>query len=175
MGSVVTTILAESNPLNSSTAGEVYYLKDSRGVLNYGNNDSADTLSPNITPFRELLFPLNVGVTSEVVKQTRVNFGQDLDKDGKNETADVLSQVTVEAFQNITVPKGTFTNVAKTVHKTTITVFPSTGAQSVKVIGTQTLWFAPNVGAVKRTMVLQADGQATESVTEELVDATIVE
>lgn len=173
VGSVVTTILAESNPLNSSTAGEVYYLKDSRGILNYGNNDSADTLSPNITPFRELLFPLNVGVTSEVVKQTRVNFGQDLDKDGKNETAEVLSLVTVEAFENITVPKGTFTNVAKTVHKTTITVFPSTGAQSVKVIGTQTLWFAPNFGAVKRILEVQADGQGTEIVTEELVNATI--
>jgi hypothetical protein len=174
MESVTTTILAESNPFNSSSAEEVYYLKDSRGIWNYGNNDSSDTLSPNITPFRELLFPLDLGVTSEVVNQTRVNFGQDLDKDGKNETADVLSHVTVEAFENITVPKGTFANAAKTVHKTTITVFPSTGSQSVTVIGTQTLWFVSNLGAVKRTMVLQADGQATESVTEELVDATIV-
>jgi hypothetical protein len=43
----------------------------------------------------------------------------------------------------------------------------------ITVVGTQTVWFAPDLGPVKRTMVLQADGQATESVTEELVDATI--
>ena len=173
VGSVTTTILTENNPLNSRAAEEVYYLKDSRGIWNYGNSDSSDTLSPSIIPFRELLFPLNLGVTSEVVNKKGVNFGQDLDADGKNETADILSQVTVEAFEDVTVPKGTFTSAAKVVHKTTITAFPSTGSKSVKVIGTQTLWFVANLGAVKRILEVQADGQAAESVTEELVDATI--
>ena len=173
VGSVTTIILAANNPLNSGVAEEVYYLKDSRGIWNYGNNDPSDTLSPNFIPYRELLFPLNLGVTSEVVNKKRVNFGQDLDSDGKNETADVLGQVTVEAFENVTVPKGTFANAAKVVHTTTITVFSSAGLGSVKVIGTQTVWFAAGLGPVKRTIVLQGDGQATESVAEELVDATI--
>jgi hypothetical protein len=173
VGSVTTTILTENNPLNSGAAEELYYLKDSRGIWNYGNNDSSNTLSPNLIPYRELLFPLNVGVTSEVVNKKGVNFGQDLDSDGKNETADVLSEVTVEAFEDVTVPKGTFANAAKVVHKTTITVFSSAGLGSVKVVGIQTVWFAADLGPVKRTMVLQADGQATESVTEELVNATI--
>jgi hypothetical protein len=170
VGAVTTTILAESNPLNSGVAEEVYYLKDSRGIWNYGNNDSFNTLSPNLIPYRELLFPLNVGVTSEVVNKKGVNFGQDLDRDGKNETADVLSQVTVEAFENVTVPKDTFANAAKVVQKTTITVFSSAGSGSVTVVGTQTVWFAPNLGPVKRTIVIQGDGQALESVTEELVN-----
>ncbi len=173
VGSVTTTILAENNPLNSGAAEEVYYLKDSRGIWNYGNSDSSDTLSPSIIPFRELLFPLNLGVTSEVVNKKRVNFGQDLDNDGKNESADILAQVPVETFEGVTVPKGTFTNAAKVIHKTTITVFPSTGLRSVKVIGTQTLWFVANLGAVKRILEIQADGQAAESATEELVDAPI--
>ncbi|MDH4087748.1 MAG: hypothetical protein OEV27_04530 [Nitrospira sp.] len=173
VGSVTTTILTENNPLNSRAAEELYYLKDSRGIWNYGNNDSSNTLSPNLIPYRELLFPLNVGVTSEVVNKKGVNFGQDLDSDGKNETADVLSQVTVETFEDVTVPKGTFSNAAKVVHKTTITVFSSAGLRPITVVGTQTVWFAPDLGPVKRTMVLQADEQATESVTEELVNATI--
>ena len=173
VGSVITTILAESNPLSSGAAEERYYLKDSRGIWNYGNNDSSDTLSLNIIPFRELLFPLNLGVISEVVNKKGVNFGQDLDSDGKSETTDVLSQVTVETFEDVTVPKSTFTNAAKVVHKITIIVFPSTGLKSVTVVGTQTVWFVANLGPVKRTLVLQADGQATESVTEELVNATI--
>lgn len=173
VGTVTTTILTESNPLNSGVAEEVYYLKDSRGIWNYGNNDSSDSLSHNFIPFRELLFPLNLGVTSEIVNKKGVNFGQDLDRDGKNETADVLSQITVEAFETVTVPKGTFANAAKVVQKTTITVFPSTGLKSITGIGTQTVWFAADLGPVKRTMALQADGQAAESGTEELVDATI--
>jgi FG-GAP-like repeat len=166
---VTTTVLAESNPLNSGVAEELYYLKDSRGIWNYGTNDPS-ALSRNLIPYRELLFPLNLGVISEVVNKKGVNFGQDLDSDGKNETADVLSQVTVEAFEDVTVPKGTFTNATKVVHKTTITVFSSAGLGSVKVVGTQTVWFAPGVGPIKRSVLLQQDGQSLESSDEQLVD-----
>lgn len=170
VGAVTTTILAESNPLNSGVPEEVYHLKDSRGIWNYGNNDSSDALSPNLTPYRELLFPLNLGVTSEVVNRKGVNYGQDLDLDGKNETADILSQVTVEAFEDVTVPKGTFVNTARVIHKATITVFSSAGFGSVTATGTQTVWFAPNLGPVKRATVFQSEGQPTESSSEELVD-----
>lgn len=173
VGTVTTTILAESNPLNTGIEEEDYNLKDSQGILNYGNNDPSDTLSPNLVPYREVVFPLNLDVTSEVVNKKGVNFGQDLDlpRDGKNETADVLSQVTVEKFEDVTVPKGTFTNTAKVVHKTTITVFSSAGFGSATVVSTETVWFAPNLGPVKRTIVLQGDGgQITETSTEELVD-----
>ena len=173
VGTVMTTVLAESNPLNSGVAEEDYSLKDSRGVLNYGNNDPADTLSPKLIPYRDLLFPLNVGVTSEVVNKTGVDFGQDLDlpPDGKNETANVLLQVTVEKFEDVTVPKGTFSNVVKIVQKATLSVFSSSGFGSATVVSTQTVWFAPGVGPVKRTIEIQdVTNQVTESSTEELVD-----
>jgi FG-GAP-like repeat len=169
VGAVITTILAESNPLNSGVAEEVYYLKDSRGILNYGNTDLGP-LSPKLIPYREILFPLHLGVTSEVVNKKSLNYGQDLDSDGKNETADVLSEVTVEAFEDVTVPKGTFANAAIVVHKTTITVFSSAGLGSVKVVGIQTVWFAPGVGPIKRTVLLQQDSQFLESSEEELID-----
>lgn len=170
VGPVTTTILTESNPLNSSVAEEVYYLKDSRGLWNYGSSDSSDSLSSNLVPYREVLFPLNLGVTTEVVNKKRVNFGQDLDSDGKNETANVLSQVTVEVFEDVTVPKGTFTNAAKVVQKTTITVFSSAGLGSQTVVGTQTVWFAPGIGPIRRTVLLQQDGQFLESSDEQLID-----
>jgi DNA-binding beta-propeller fold protein YncE len=111
-------------------------------------------------------------VTSEVVNKKRVDFGQDLDLDGKNETADVLSQVTVEAFEDVTVPEGAFANTARVVNKTTLTVFSSAGAGSVTVVTNQTIWFAPGVGPVKRNIVLQADGGLTESSIEDLVDVS---
>jgi hypothetical protein len=169
IGPVTTTILAESNPLNSGAAEEIYYLKDSRGLWNYGNSDSSDSLSSDLVPYREVLFPLNLGVTTEVVNKKRVNYGQDLDSDGKNETADVLSQVTVETFETVTVPKGTFANAAKVVQKTTITVVSSAGLGSVKVVGIQTVWFAHGIGPIKRQIVMQADGKVA-TVSEELTD-----
>jgi FG-GAP-like repeat len=173
IGTVMTTVLAESNLLNSGVAEEDYSLKDSRGFLNYGDNDPADTLTPKLIPYRDLLFPLNLGVTSETVNKKSVDFGQDLDlpPDGKNETADVLLQVTVEKFEDVTVPKGTFTNAVKIVHKSTLTAFSSSGFGSATVIGTQTIWFAPGIGPVKRTIEIQdVTNQVTESSTEELTD-----
>jgi len=170
VGPVTTTILAESNPLNSGVAEEVYYLKDSRDLWNYGSSDSSDSLSSNLVPYREVLFPLNLGVTTEVANKKRVNYGRDLDADGKNETADVLSQVTVETFETVTVPKGTFANAARVVQKTTITVVSSAGLGSVTAVGTQTVWFAPGIGPIKRSLLVQQDGQFQESADEELVD-----
>ena len=173
IGTVMTTVLAESNPLNSGVGEEDYSLKDSRGFLNYGNNDPADTLSPKLIPYRDLLFPLNLGVTSETVNKKGVDFGQDLDlpPDGKNETADVLLQITVEKFEDATVPKGMFSNVVKIVRKATLTVFSSAGSGSATVVDTQTEWFAPGIGPVKRTIEIQdVTNQVTESSTEELTD-----
>jgi FG-GAP-like repeat len=71
----------------------------------------------------------------------------------------------------VTVPKGAFTNAAKIVHKSTITAFSSSGFGSATVIGTQTIWFAPGVGPVKRTIEIQdVTNQVMESSTEELTD-----
>ena len=105
-----------------------------------------------------------------------VDFGQDIDlpPDGKNETANVLAQVTVESLESVTVPKGMFSNVAKIVQKTTVTVFSSAGAGSLTVVDTQTIWFAPGIGPVKRQEIIQDDsGQSIETSSEELVDVFI--
>lgn len=176
IGGVIASVLVEDNPLNSGNAEETYYLKDSRGILNYGNNDATDTLSPKLIPYREILFPLIAGVTSAVVNKNGVDFGQDLDlpPDGKNEFANVIAQVTVEKFEDVTVPKGTFSHVAKLVQKATITVFSSAGAGSATIVSTQTIWVAPGIGPVKRQILIQnSGGQSMESSTEELLDVFI--
>jgi hypothetical protein len=167
---VTATVVVETNHANSHQAEEDYYLKDRRGVLFYGNNDVADKLTPNLVPYRDFVFPLNAGVTSEVVNKKKVDYGQDLDFDGKNELADVLYEVTVEKFETVSVPKGTFLNVAKVNQKATLTVFSSAGFAAVTATGTQTIWLAPGIGPIKRQLVVIESGQSVESLTEELVD-----
>jgi hypothetical protein len=129
-----------------------------------------DKLSPKLIPYRDFFFPLNSGVTTEVLNKKKVDFGKDLDFDGKNELVDVMLQVTVEKFEDVTVPKGSFSNVAKVVQKATLTLFSSAGLGTETDAVTQTIWFAPGIGPVKRQYVLSVDGQVAESASEELTD-----
>ena len=162
------TVVSESN---SSASGpeDVYYVKDSRGIMNHGTN-RPDPLTSNLVPYREIVFPLNPGETRQLITRTGVTYAQDLDGDGRLETANVISEFTVEKFEDVTVPLGSFTNTAKVIHKTILTVISSAGFGSVTVTGTQTTWFAPGVGPVKRKLVIEEDGQVTDSIDEELVN-----
>jgi alpha-tubulin suppressor-like RCC1 family protein len=167
VGGVTATAFTETNHDGSEKEEEDYRLKDGRGITNHGNNDATDPLTPQLIPFREVRFPLQQGATFESVNKTGVNFG-DLDGDGKNETGDVLAQVTVAAFETVTGPAGTFANSAKIEATITSTVTLSSNGTKVTVTGTQTDWLAPGVGPVKNQS--QASGQGfSETVTEELV------
>ncbi len=170
VGTVTTTILTESRQPDSGPVLEVYYLKDSRGVWNYGDNSIVDLLNSPLLPHRVLLFPFHLGLSSDIVNKQGLDFGRDLDSDGKNETANLHSQVTIEAFEAVTVPKGRFTNAARAVTITTLTLFSSAGFGSRTAVTTQTIWFAPGVGPVKRMTVIQADGGFQATSTEELID-----
>lgn len=169
VGRVTATVFAETNPDGNRQEVEDYRLKDSRGITNHGDNDATDPLTPQLTPFREVRFPLQQGVTFESVNKTGVNFG-DLDEppDGKNETGDVLAQVTVAAFESVTVPAGTYANSAKIEARITSTVTLSSNGTKVTVTAIQTDWLAPGVGPVK--IQSQTSGLGfIETVTEELV------
>lgn len=169
-GGVTATVFTETNPDGDGQEKEDYRLKDSRGITNHGNNDATDPLTPQLIPFREVRFPLQQGATFESVNKTAVNFG-DLDGDGKNDTGNVLAQVTVAAFDSVTVPAGTFANSAKIEAKTTSTVTLSSNGTKVTVASTQTVWLASGVGSVKRQSQTSGPG-ISESVMEELVKFT---
>lgn len=170
-GGLTATVFTETDPDGNGQEEEDYRLKDSRGITNHGNNDATDLLTPQLTPFREVRFPLQQGATFESVNKTGVNFG-DLDEDGRNDIGDVLAQVTVAAFETVTVPPGTFANSAKIEATITSTVTLSSDGTKVTVTSTQTDWLAPGVGPVKRQSQTSGPG-LSESVTEELVGAVV--
>lgn len=157
---VTVTAFTEINPENTGQARRTFFTKDSRGIINQGNDDPTDLLTPQLVPFQEVLFPLQVNSSFEQVHKTGLNFG--------NATADVISQVTVAAFEVVNVPAGTFPNSAEIATQATVTVTRSSDGVKVTATGVQTWWFASGVGLVKRTSVMTTDG-VTETVTEELI------
>ena len=61
VGAVTTTVVVEANPLNSGDKKEEnYYFKDSRGILNYGNNDNTDTLTPRSSSLIGISYSLSM-------------------------------------------------------------------------------------------------------------------
>jgi hypothetical protein len=168
IGPIAATVFSESNNAGSGTPEDEYLTKETTGITFRGNNDPTDTISPQFTPYQEVQFPLQVGTSFHPVTKSGVDIGQDLDGDGKNETANLTSQVTVIGFETVAVPAGSFPNTAQIKIQLSSTVFPSKGGSSVTATGTITLWHTPGIGGVKRRSVTQVQG-FTETETEELV------
>ena len=168
VGGVVTTVLSETNPFNEGPQ-ESYYTKDSRGLTYHGNNDSTDVLTPQLVPYLTLRFPFGTGSTFAEINKTGLDVGQDLDGDGTNEKADLLSIEAVKGFEGVLVSAGTFSNCAKVETRATGTVIASSNGARVSVEWTRTTWFAPGIGPVKS--ILQVLDQ---TLTEELTSFTRV-
>lgn len=166
IGGVVTTVFSETNSRNDG-AEESYLTKDSHGLTYHGNNDSTDVVTAQLTPFLTLRFPLGTGSTFEEINKKGLNYGLDLDNDGTNEKADLVSIVTVKGFESVTVLAGTFSNCVKVERQATATVIASSNGTRHSVQGTETIWLASGIGQVKK--VSQVDDQ---TVTEELTSFT---
>lgn len=81
---------------------------------------------------------------------------------------ELTEEVTTMGFENVAVPAGTFSNVLKLMRTTTVML----GGTSTVVVGTETLWLAPGIGAVKRTLRTE-DGGQIEIDTEELIRSVV--
>ena len=172
LAGVTTTVFSETNPDNSGTAQEEYRVKDATGVTIWGNNDVTDILNPQLVPYPGLRFPLQPGSTFQSFNKQGLNFGQDLDGDGKNETVAITAQVKVVGFENVTVTAGTFPNTIRVETTFNLVVTLSRDKSAIPATQTQTTWFASGVGPVKHTGVTQSQG-LTDTITEELVSYSV--
>lgn len=161
---VETTVFSETNPLNEGTPKETYYTKDGRGLTVHGNNDSTDVVTPQLVPHLTLRFPFGTGSIFKEINKKGLDFGRDLDGDGTNEKANLLSIVTVKGFESVLVPAQTFSNCAKIETRVTITVIASSNGATESAQAVQTMWFAPGVGPVQ--LIVQIGSQTwTEKLT----------
>lgn len=134
-----------------------YYQKGPGGVAFYGNNDPTDTLTAGIVPYAELLFPVAVGPIVSFTK-TGVDFGADLDGDGRKETVDITATSSIAGFESVTVPAGTFPAAAKRVNAVVANTKLTSTGQAITVNVNQTTWIAPGAGIVRDDSVTTAAG-----------------
>ena len=149
------------------TGAEEYLYKNSRAVTYLGNTDPADPITNQLVPYQAMLFTMQPGSSFVQANKAGVVYGEDLDGDMRNETADVKSIVTLKNLESVTVPVGTFSDSAKIETNLTLTVTLSSNKAKITVTAVQTQWFAPGVGPVKSITVTTGDG-FSETDTEEL-------
>jgi len=153
---------------------EAYFYKDLNGVTNYGESDLSDILTSQITPYQEINFPALPGYSYVPVHKANLDYGIDLDLDGIDESADILSWVNVVGFETLTVPAGTFTDAIKIESDVSITLRMSQDGSVVTVHGVYTYWYAANVGLIKRDSVFTGPDGQTETIEEKLTGHNII-
>jgi len=148
-----TVVLSNSGRSNA----EEYYLKNNAGLFFFGDN-SADSVIAAIIPYQVFRFPLQANDSFVQVDKAGIDFGADLDGDGRNETIAISSIVTVVGFETVVVPAGTFNNCVRLQTNITETLTLSRNGAKTTVTGVSTEWYAPRIGPVKKFATYSGNG-----------------
>ncbi|MFH1147477.1 MAG: DUF4214 domain-containing protein [Pseudomonadota bacterium] len=167
---VQTTAFREDNPDGSGQPVDDFRLKDGTGITYFGNTGDGNKITPWLVPFQGVKFPLQPGESVHVQK-TEIDYGSDLDGDGRNETLDASILISVQGFETVTVPVGAFADSLKLeMAVEAILTYSKNGAQEKHPgVTRQAQWLAPGIGLIKRVTITDY-GYAERNVTEELVE-----
>jgi len=157
VGGTLAKVFESSDPDDPAAAIETYYSKDANGVTNRGNNDPDDPLTAAAVPYLEGKFPVAVGTITDL-SRSNVDWGEDLDGDGRNERVDFRLRITMDGFEAQAVPAGSFSRTAKRTSTIDGTVRATRG-QSVPFTATENLWSAPGVGIIRQQMSILVEGE----------------
>lgn len=147
----VSTILTSSDSGGDHTSMDEYLAKDASHLVYLGNNDRNDGITPSLIPYTALHFPLHMNSRFQQVSVNNLNL--DVDGNGINETVNISSTVSVIGFEDLTIPIGSFTNVAKVLTETTLKVI-----NGITISGTEIIWLAPGVGVIKKHSTASSSG-----------------
>jgi hypothetical protein len=159
--------------VSAESRGDTYLFKNSEGITNFGNNDSADTLISRMIPYQNAVFAMDSGQSFLQISRAGLDYGADADGDGANETADITSLVTM-AGRNETVSAATGNYAACLALETdlSLSLAFSVDQSSLVTKASQTRWFAPGIGPV-RSVTRTVQNDITESNTEELAGYSV--
>jgi hypothetical protein len=155
-GSVVAKVFTMTSPSDPAASLETYLSRDSNGVTNHGNNDPSDTLTRAIVPYLEGKFPVTPGLITDI-SRSGIDYGSDLDGDGKNEKVDFSLRITMDGFEAQSVPAGTYARTAKRTSRFEGTV-RTTASGGVPFTASEQLWSAPGVGIIKQFITVSVLG-----------------
>lgn len=170
---VTSTISSETNPLGESRAEKDYDVKGPTGIVSHGNDDPNDNITRQLVPFQSVRFPLTPGTSTLLAKRTGLNWGNDEDSDGRNETFGVELFQTVLTTESVTVPAGTFPDSVHIEFRAIFVVSFTTGGQAT-LTQTTTEWYASGVGKVKEVTSVQINNEPSETVLTEELEGYVV-
>jgi len=136
-----------------------FFSKDLEGVTFLGNNDPSDAITPELIPYRELVFPVEPSPIAQFSK-SGLDYGADLDGDGQNETIDVSLLASIEAFEPANVAAGSFPSAARHVLTLDRTIRLSASGATTPLSLVETTWLVPGIGPVKGSTVTMAANDA---------------
>ncbi|CAN7389159.1 hypothetical protein [Rhizobacter sp. LjRoot28] len=162
VGGATALVLRESVVAGGQTTViEEALVKDANGVAVLAAAD--DVLSKALVPYWELRFPLTAGAPFVQLDKTGLDFGEDLDGDGRNELVSLYSSVQVVGVESVTVPFGTFPTAVHVRRVLELTVRRSSDGLAFDATETGDAWFAPSVGWVQRKSELVGMGEKLSS------------
>ena len=155
----------EQRLLSDNTVIENYFAKKAGGVLNLGNNDPEDPLSPQLIPYWELLFPIQVGQLP-LVSKSGLDFGSDLDGDGMNERLDLSLHSSITGVEPVTVPAGAFAAAGKRLSILNGALWLSESGAVVSISGREETWAVAGAGVVKSTTTVTVETESSTTTAE---------
>ncbi|HTG80461.1 MAG TPA: hypothetical protein VL949_00835 [Geobacteraceae bacterium] len=170
-----TTVVTMTSSLNGGTTYDNYYTKTDKGVFNYGNNDPTDTITRQVVPYPEILFPVQAGTGFSQYSKSGLDSGVDLDGDGINDKVAVSATVTVADFETVFLSIGIFPSVARVVRTENLTFTLSSNGAAVPATESDAIYLASGVGIIKQSATLSIPAanfstNRTEELTGYLVD-----
>lgn len=163
VGSVNGTSTLRLRENNYGGTGEVSVadiVNDNNGIAVLAIDDG-NALSAALAPYWEIRYPLAAGSRFVQRERSNVDFGSDLDGDGRNESVTLRSEVTVAGTEAITVPVGSFATALRVNRSSTLTIRLSRDGSTVTGTESASAWYVRNVGWVRRTQTATASGLTT--------------
>lgn len=144
---VTVTVFHDTNPGNHGPS-DSFYRRDVVGIVYYGS-DPGTPLEKQIIPYQIVRFPLTMPSSFQQFDRTGVDFGTDMDRDGRDEKVDVRGSTSIVGRETVVVPAGTFTDAIKVEARMTMRIHLSGSTRAAMGTDVMTAWFAKGVGLVK--------------------------
>jgi hypothetical protein len=147
--SVVAQAVRSSGEDDDGTPVVDYLQRDERGVVDWGTDDPTDDITPQIVPYRMLLFPFATTYDVVTVSRRGLSSGEDVDGDGRIDLFDAVQRTAFLGFEDVDLPVAKFARCAHVRTRIVMTIRLSGLRRSVRAVGTQHQWLAPGIGRVR--------------------------
>jgi hypothetical protein len=144
---VTVTVFHDTNPGNHGPS-DSFYRRDVVGIVYYGS-DPGTPLEKQIIPYQIVRFPLTVPSSFQQFDRTGLDFGTDMDRDGRDEKVDVRGWTSIVGRETVVVPAGTFQDAIKVEARMTMRIHLSGSKRTAMGTDVMTAWFAKGVGLIK--------------------------